>query len=37
MMRPPNDGVQVYLCIDPVDFRNYALCPVMRSSRLPAR
>ncbi len=21
MMRPPNDGVAVYLCLDPVDFR----------------
>ena len=21
MMRPPNDGVEVYLCLDPVDFR----------------
>ena len=20
-MRPPNDGVEVYLCLDPVDFR----------------
>jgi transposase len=21
MMRPPNNGVEVYLCLDPVDFR----------------
>ena len=21
MMRPPNDGITVYVCVEPVDFR----------------
>ena len=21
MIRPPNDGIEVYLCVEPVDFR----------------
>jgi len=33
MIRPANTLTAVYLCVEPVDFRNYALRPVMRSGR----
>ena len=37
MIRPANDGIEVYLGVEPVDFRRYALCPVMLSARGSAR